>query len=107
MKKILIILITLLSINCYSQEYKLLEINAKWNKKNNLKQKKLGGIRIDFVWLEDQSKSFQSKVTSVPVLVLIKNKRPIYQWAGGIDLKLEVTEEEFYKVFNKLKNNKK
>jgi len=105
MKNILIILITLMSISCYSQEYKLVEINAKWNKKNNSNKKSLGGIKIDFVWLEDQSKSFQSKVTSVPVLVLVKDKRPIYQWVAGIDLKLKITEEEFYTVFNKLKNN--
>jgi len=48
----------------------------------------------------------QSKIRSVPILVLFKDGKPIYQWLAGIDFKLNVTEEEFEKVFNKLKNNK-
>lgn len=104
MKKTLIILITMLSISCYSQTYSLLEINAKWNKKNNLRQDKIAGIRINFGWLEDQPKEMQSKIRSVPILVLFKDGKPIYQWLAGIDFKLNVTEEDFEKVFNKLKN---
>ncbi len=102
MKKTLIILITMLSISCYSQKYSLLEINAKWNQKNNLRQDKIAGIRINFGWLEDQPKKMQSKIRSVPILVLFRDGKPIYQWVAGIDFKLEVTEEEFEKVFNKL-----
>ena len=102
MKKTLIILITMLSISCYSQTYSLLEINAKWNQKNNLQQDKIAGIRINFGWLEDQPKKMQSKIRSVPILVLFRDGKPIYQWVAGIDFKLEVTEEEFDKVFNKL-----
>tara|TARA_R110000744_G_C19095357_1_gene532945 strand:- start:93 stop:407 length:315 start_codon:yes stop_codon:yes gene_type:complete len=102
MKKTLIILITMLSISCYSQTYSLLEINAKWNQKNNLQQNKIGGIRINFGWLEDQPKKMQSKIRSVPILVLFRDGKPIYQWVAGIDFKLQVTEEDFDKVFNKL-----
>tara|TARA_R110002124_G_scaffold958_2_gene4977 strand:+ start:3020 stop:3337 length:318 start_codon:yes stop_codon:yes gene_type:complete len=104
MKKILIILTTMFSLGCYSQKYTLLEINAKWNQKNNLQQNKIAGIRINFGWLEDQPKKMQSKIRSVPILVLFKDGKPIYQWLAGIDFKLNVTEEEFEKVFNKLKN---
>ncbi len=103
MKKVLILLMLFVSISCYSQKYSLLEINAKWNDKNSLKQDKIGGIRIDFGWLEDQPKKMQSKIRSVPILVLLKDDKPIYQWIAGIDFKLEVTEEEFENVINKLK----
>ena len=92
----------MLSISCYSQKYSLLEINAKWNQKNNLQQDKIAGIRINFGWLEDQPKKMQSKIRSVPILVLFRDGKPIYQWVAGIDFKLEVTEEDFDKVFNKL-----
>ena len=102
MKKTLIILTTMLSISCYSQRYSLLEINAKWNQKNNLKQDKIAGIRINFGWLEDQPEKMQSKIRSVPILVLFRDGKPIYQWIAGLDFKLEVTEEDFDKVFNKL-----
>ena len=103
MKNVLISLLLFVSISCYSQKYSLLEINAKWNDKNSLKQDKIGGIRIDFGWLEDQPKKMQSKIRSVPILVLLKDNKPIYQWIAGIDFKLEVTEEEFENVINKLK----
>jgi len=103
MKNNLIILITMLSISCYSQKYTLLEINAKWNDKNNLKQEKIGGVRINFGWLEDQTKEMQAKIRSVPILVLFNNGKPVYQWVAGIDFKLEVTEDDFENVINKLK----
>ena len=95
MKKTLIILITMLSISCYSQTYSLLEINAKWNKKNNLRQDKIAGIRINFGWLEDQPKEMQSKIRSVPILVLFKDGKPIYQWIAGIDFKLQCNRGRF------------
>ena len=95
MKKTLIILITMLSISCYSQTYSLLEINAKWNQKNNLKQDKIAGIRINFGWLEDQPKKMQSKIRSVPILVLFRDGKPIYQWVAGIDFKLESNRRRF------------
>ena len=103
MKKVLILLMLFISINCYSQKYTLLEINAKWNSKNNLVQNKIGGIRINFGWLEDQPKKMQSKIRSVPILVLFKDGKPIYQWLAGIDFKLKVTEEQLENVLNKLK----
>lgn len=103
MKNTLIILITMLSISCYSQKYTLLEINAKWNDKNNLKQTKIGGVRINFGWLEDQPKKMQAKIRSVPILVLFDNGKPVYQWVAGIDFKLEVTEDDFENVIKNLK----
>ncbi len=103
MKKVLILLMLFVSISCYSQKYTLLEINAKWNSKNNLVQNNIGGIRINFGWLEDQPKKMQSKIRSVPILVLFKDGKPIYQWVAGIDFKLDVTEEQLENVLNKLK----
>ena len=103
MKKVLILLMLFISINCYSQKYTLLEINAKWNSKNNLVQNKIGGLKVNFGWLEDQPKKMQSKIRSVPILVLFKDGKPIYQWIAGIDFKLKVTEEQLENVLNKLK----
>lgn len=103
MKKVLILLMLLISISTYSQKYTLLEINAKWNSKNNLVQNKIGGLKVNFGWLEDQPKKMQSKIRSVPILVLFKDGKAIYQWVAGIDFKLEVTEDDFKNVINNLK----
>ena len=104
MKKYLILIVLFASISAYSQKYTLLEINAKWNERNNLTQTKIGGVRVNFAWLEDQSKSIKESIRSVPILVLLQDGKPVFQWVAGIDFKLEVTEEDFEKVINKLKN---
>ena len=106
MKRFLIIILLITSTTLFSQTYSLLQINAKWNNKNSLKKEKFGGVKVNSGWLEDQSKEMQGKIRSVPILVLFRDGKPIYQWIAGIDFKLEVTEEEFEKVLNRLKKIK-
>jgi len=105
MKKCLILIFLFVSLKSYTQEFSLLEINAKWNSKNSLKIKRLNGISIKTAWLEEQPKSIQKRIKSVPVLVLIRDNKPVYQWVAGIDLKLNVTEIEFDKIYSKLNKN--
>jgi hypothetical protein len=106
MKKIIILITLLTCLNSYSQNFTLLEINAKWNKHNNLPVNKMANIKIQFAWLEDQPASIQRNVVSVPTLILMNNGKSIAQWRAGIDLTLIVTEEEIIKaieIFNKRK----
>jgi hypothetical protein len=106
MKKIIILITLLTCLNSYSQNFTLLEINAKWNKHNNLPVNKIANIKIQFAWLEDQPASIQRNVVSVPTLILMNNGKSIAQWRAGIDLTLIVTEEEIIKaieIFNKRK----
>lgn len=106
MKKIIILLCLLTSLNSYSQKFTLLEINAKWNEHNNLPVNKLADIKIQFAWLEDQPKSIQNRVISVPTLILMNDGKSVAQWRAGINLKLEITEEEVLKAI-KIYNNRK
>jgi hypothetical protein len=94
MKKIIILIALLTSLNSYCQKFTLLEINAKWNKNNNLPVSKLADIKIQFAWLEDQPASIQKSVISVPTLILMNNGKSVAQWRAGIDLKLIITEKE-------------
>ena len=103
MKRIIILIALVASLNSYCQKFTLLEINAKWNKSNNLPFSKLAGMKIGFAWLEDQPQSIQKSVKAVPTLILMENGRPVHQWQAGIDLKLKITEEEVKKVLNKIK----
>lgn len=106
MKKIIVLITLLTCLNSYSQNFTLLEINAKWNKHNNLPVNKIANIKIKFAWLEDQPASIQRNVISVPTLILMNNGKSIAQWRAGIDLNLKVTEEEVIKaieIFNKRK----
>jgi len=87
MKKIIILICLLTSLNCYSQNFTLLEINAKWNKHNNLPVSKMANIKIQFAWLEDQPESIQRSVISVPTLILMNEGKSVAQWRAGINLK--------------------
>lgn len=102
MKKIIILIALITSLNSYCQKFTLLEINAKWNKSNNLPFSKLADMKIGFAWLEDQPESIQKSVRSVPTLILMENGRPVHQWQAGINLKLEITEEEVKEVVRKI-----
>lgn len=106
MKKIIILILFLTSLNSYSQNFTLLEINAKWNKHNNLPVNKLANIKIQFAWLEDQPESIQRSVISVPTLILMNDGKSVAQWRAGINLKLQITEEEVLKAI-KIYNNRK
>ena len=107
MKKIIILLCFLTSLNSYSQKFSLLEINAKWNKHNNLPVSKIANIKIQFAWLEDQPESIQRSVISVPTLILMNDGKSVAQWRAGINLKLEITEEEVLKAIKIFNNRKK
>jgi hypothetical protein len=91
-----------LTLNLSAQEYSLLEINAKWNAKNNLPQKELAGLDIKFAWLENQPQVIQESVKAVPMLILMKDGRPIHQWQAGINLKLAITDEDIKKILSKI-----
>jgi hypothetical protein len=95
MKNILI-LITLLffTINSYSQEYTLLEINSEWNYRNNAKIAKVKGVKHVIAMLESQKPSFKQKIKSVPTVILYKDNHAIAQWDGGLSMKLELKEED-------------
>jgi hypothetical protein len=103
MKNILFFLFMLVSFNCASQNFSFLEINAKWNSKNNLSSKEILGIKVKLAWLENQPESIKNSVKAVPTLILMRDGRPVHQWQAGINLKLEVTEEEVKKVLDRIK----
>jgi len=107
MKKIIILTTLLTCLNSYSQDFTLLEINAKWNKHNNLPVNKLADIKIQFAWLEDQPASIQRSVISVPTLILMSDGKSVAQWRAGINLQLKITEEEVKNAIEVFKKKKK
>ena len=102
MKKIITLILILFSINAFAQvetNYKILQINSKWNYKNNVwLPDEIGGIRVDYAFLEDQKRSFQEKIKSVPVVILYKEDRVIKKWQAGISFKLDINEKEIFEA---------
>ncbi len=98
MKNILTLAMLLLTSVLYSQKYVLVEINSEWNLRNSAKIDKVKNIEIKKAYLEDQPRSLQNKIKSVPIAILYKDNNKIAQWSADISFKLVVTEEQILKA---------
>ena len=80
----------------------VMQINARWNKHHNIDLKELKGCKVEFGWLEDQPKSLQKQVQTVPIVVIFKNNKPIRQWAADISFTLKIDLEEVQSVVDSI-----
>ena len=104
MKALLTLLVMGLSLGL-SAQVTVVQINAKWNRSNTLTElSNLENCEYVFGWLEDQPRSVQSSIISVPVVVVYKDNIPKQQYAADISLKLNTTFEEIQSLVNLLKD---
>ena len=88
--------------NDVTAEVVVMQINAKWNKHHNIDLKGLQGCKVEFGWLEDQPRSLQSQVKTVPIVVIFKNGTPVKQWNADLSFTLDVNLSEIQGVVNTL-----
>lgn len=103
---ILALLFSPSSVNPNSIESKsitVMQINAKWNKQNNINLENLIGCRVQFAWLEDQPKSLKKEIQTVPIVVIYNGNKPVRQWSADISFKLEVDLNEIQKTVNSIR----
>lgn len=103
MKHFLLIILLYLLSKGNAQEVLVIQINAKWNKSNTVDLHSLHSCKYIFAWLEDQPPQISQTVSSVPTIVVYRDKVPIQQYAAGLDLKLHVTTEEVQRLVNACK----
>tara|TARA_R110002012_G_scaffold321773_1_gene551280 strand:+ start:3007 stop:3369 length:363 start_codon:yes stop_codon:yes gene_type:complete len=88
-------------------EIKLLEINAEWNKRNDVKlstlPKEYNGIPIkkDYALLENQPPKLKASISAVPVIILIIDGKLKFQWTADLSFELKLDKEEVIKVLDK------
>tara|TARA_R100001163_G_scaffold62540_1_gene53409 strand:+ start:54 stop:443 length:390 start_codon:yes stop_codon:yes gene_type:complete len=81
-------------------EIKLLEINAEWNKRNDVKlstlPKEYNGIPIkkDYALLENQAPKLKATINAVPVIILIIDGKLKSQWTADLSFQLKLDKEE-------------
>lgn len=86
-----------------AQELTLVQINAKWNVKNNIELNIFDEVEYQFAYLEEQKDDIRSKITAVPVVILYKGNKPIHQWNADLSFKLEIDCEDIQRIINKHK----
>ena len=103
---IFIIFILFVSAITNAQDLTLLHINSEWNSDNDYKHlRKIQGVKILKVKLEDQSPALKGQIKSVPTIILYdsKTQRPKGQWAADLSFKLEVDPSEIQEWINRAK----
>lgn len=86
-----------------AQELTLVQINAKWNVKNNIELNTFDEVKYQFAYLEDQKDEIRNKINAVPVVILYKGNKPIHQWNADLTFKLEIDCEDIQSIINKHK----
>ncbi len=103
MKQFTLILALFLTTNIFSQEFKLVQINAEWNQHNDIGFNRVDGIEIQYGLLHQQPAELRREIKSVPVLILYIDGRIAYSWKAGIDLKCKVTPYDVTSIIERLK----
>ena len=60
------------------------------------------GCKVKYGFLEDQSKELQTKIRTVPVIVVFKGNRAIKQWTADLTFRLDVDVNEIQQVIDRL-----
>jgi len=104
MKLIVSTIALLLSSLVLAQDVTVIQINAKWNRANNVDElRNLKGCVYVFGWLENQPQEIQGTIASVPVVVVYKDNIARQQYSADITLKLNATFEEIQTLVDSLK----
>lgn len=106
MKKLIVLIVLLVTANSYCQDYTILHINSSWNYKNDYKDlSKIKGARIVKVLLEDQKPSIRNQIKSVPTIFIYKDNHVIGKYEGGISLKINKSYLELQELINDSKTS--
>ena len=84
------------------EKFTLLQINAKWNRANDVKIPQIPNCNIQYAFLEDQKESFRKSVNYVPIVVLYNDNHAVQQWSADISFKLKISREEILNVINRI-----
>tara|TARA_R110000851_G_scaffold35239_7_gene92814 strand:+ start:814 stop:1131 length:318 start_codon:yes stop_codon:yes gene_type:complete len=105
MKNYILCVIFVLVVVCVkAQDITVLQINAKWNVKNNYDLSELNGVIVKFSYLKDQPKDIQKGITAVPVIVIIdKTGRVRMQYVADLSFKIKASTMEMQNIINKIR----
>ena len=105
MKKLILCVICVLGVGyVYSQNVTVLQINAKWNVKNNYDLSNITGATVKFSYLRNQPKDIQKGISAVPVIVIIdKTGRVRMQYVADLSFKIKASKMEIQNVIDKVR----
>ena len=101
---ILCVIFVLVAVCVKAQDITVLQINAKWNVKNNYDLSELNGVIVKFSYLKDQPKDVQKSISAVPVIVIMdKTGRVRMQYVADLSFKIKASNMEIQNFINKIR----
>ena len=91
----------LFSLLVHSQRVTVYQINADWNAKNTLKLN-LKNCKYIYADIDELASTIKSQIKSLPTILIYKEGKNRRQYMAGIDMKLNVREEEIQNFINTL-----
>jgi len=80
----------------------VLQINAHWNRNNDIDLNGLTGCKVQYGLLERQSEQLKKQIQYVPVVVIYKGNKAVRQWSADLSFKLNIDIKEIQQVVDKL-----
>ncbi len=105
MKNIILILSLLISSFAFSQDVTVVHFNYQWNSHNGFKKlDNLKSAKVQYAYVENQSKNLQQSIKSVPTIIIYKGDKPVARFEAGLSMKIEIEFDKLQEIVNRYKN---
>jgi len=105
MRNIILILSLLLSFTAFSQDVTVVHFNYEWNSRNKYKSlDNLKNAKVQYAYVENQSKKLQTSIKSVPTIIVYKGEKPVARFEAGLSMKIEIELDKLQEIVNRHKN---
>ena len=105
MKNIILILFLSLSTFAFSQDVTVVHFNYEWNSRNGFKKlDNLKSAKVQYAYVESQSKSLRESIKSVPTIIIYKGDKPVARFEAGLSMKIEIELDKLQEIVNRHKD---
>ena len=105
MKNIILILFLSLSTFAFSQDVTVVHFNYEWNSRNGFKKlDNLKSAKVQYAYIENQSKNLQESIKSVPTIIIYKGDKPVARFEAGLCMKIEIPLDKLQEIVNRHKD---
>lgn len=102
MKNFILILILFISPFAFSQDITVVHFNYEWNSRNGFKKlDNLKSAKVQYAYVESQSKSLRESIKSVPTIIIYKGDKPVARFEAGLSMKIEIELDKLQEIVNR------
>jgi len=102
MKNFILTLILFISSFAFSQDITVVHFNYEWNSRNGFKKlDNLKSAKVQYAYIESQSKSLRESIKSVPTIIIYKGDKPVARFEAGLSMKIEIELDKLQEIVNR------